>query len=348
MKKKIIIALCILIGVLAVFILKTFRDAGEFATLVPHSDCSCVRVDNVPGAEDIAIDHSTGTAFISSIKRREFVAGNMIQGAIFAYNLEGKPVLRNLTANLKIGFYPHGISFYRAPDGRKYLFVINHPESKNYVEIFEFRNNTLAHMETVGGDLMISPNDIAAVGPRQFYFTNDHGSASSIGRSLEDYLQLSRSNVAYFDGKRLRIVADGFGYANGIWATDDGKRLYVATTTGKKFYAYDRSADGSLKLVSELLLGTGGDNIDIDSGGVIRIAAHPKLLTFMKHAKDVKKKSPAQILEVIKDGKGGYSYREVYLSPGEEISAASVAAVYKKRLLMGSVFEEHILDCIMK
>ena len=348
MKKKIIIVICILLTGITILVLKTIRDAGEFATLTPHADSKCTRVQNVPGPEDIAIDHSTGTAFISSFNRRAFMKGNLIQGAIFAYNLEGEPALRNLTAELKIGFYPHGISFYTAPDGKKYLFVINHQKSKNSVELFEFRNNALVHLETVGGELMISPNDVTAVGPRQFYFTNDHGSKSDFGKSIEDYLQLSRSNVAFFDGKKIRVVADGFAYANGIWAADDGKHLYVAATTGKKFYIYERSTDGSLGFVSEIYLGTGGDNIDIDSGGIIRVAGHPKMLTFLKHAKNEANKAPSQILQIVKDEKGGYAFKEIYLNLGDEISAASVASGYKKRLLVGSVFEDFFLDCTMK
>ncbi len=124
--------------------------------------------------------------------------------------------------------------------------------------------------------------------------------------------------------------------------------LYVSTTTGKKFYAFNRSGDGSLKPVSESSFDTGLDNIDIDSRGVIRIAGHPKLLTFTRHAADEKVKSPSQILEIRKDDKGVYTSREVYLNSGEELSASSVAAVYKKRLLVGSVFERFFLDCTMK
>ncbi len=348
MKKKILIILCIVIAALAVFILKTFRDAGEFLTIAPHSTCTCVKVNNAPGAEDIAIDNSTGTAFVSSFDRRSFFKGRFIQGAVFAYNLEGRPALKNLTADLKFEFSPHGISFYKGTDGRKYLFVINHRRIKNYIEIFEFKNNALVHLESVTGDMVISPNDVAASGPRQFYITNDHGSKSDIGRQLEDYLQLSRANVVYYDGKEFRIVADGLGYANGIWVDGDGKRVYMATITGKKFYAYDRSADGSLKSVAEVPLGTGGDNIDVDGKGVIRVAGHPKLLTFTRHAKDEKNKAPSQILEVVRQPGGGYSFREIYLNPGDEISAASVGAVYKNRILIGSVFENFFLDCTMK
>lgn len=348
MKKKIVIALCVVLALVIILFVKTIRSTGELTTLNPHSACTCVKVLGVPGAEDITIDHETGTAFVSSCDRRAFMKGELLQGSIYAYNLQGKPVLKNMTTGLTIGFYPHGISFYKSGDGRKFLFAINHNRSKNFIEIFEIKKNALAHLETVGGELLISPNDVAAVGPRQFYFTNDHGSPSNIGRLLEDFLQMSRSNVAFFDGKNTRIVAEGFGYANGIWADNDGRRLYVTASTDKQFYVYNRSADGNLSRVTALNLGTGGDNIDVDGAGVIRVAAHPKMLTFLSHAWNEKNKAPSQLLEISVNDKGVYAFREIYLNLGEELSAASVAAVHGTRLLIGSVFENYFLDCTMK
>jgi arylesterase/paraoxonase len=349
MKMKIFVILVVVFIGIAVFILKFIKDAGEFKTLEPHSNYACVKVLNIPGPEDIAIDNSTGTAFISSFDRRAFMQGNVKQGAIFAYNLSGKPALKNLTAGLTMKFQPHGISFYTGSDGRKYLFVINHQPLRHFVEIFELGNNTLIHLETVEGDLMISPNDVAAVGPRQFYFTNDHGSKSDGGKQIEDYLRLSRSNIVYYDGTSLRKVAGDLAYANGIWATADGKNIYATSTIGKKFHVYDRDGKtSSLTQVSELYLDTGCDNIDVDASGKIRVACHPKLLSFVKHVKDRTKKSPSQILEVFKSENGAYSFKEIYCNLGDEISAASVGAVYKNRLLTGAIFEDFFLDCTMQ
>jgi arylesterase / paraoxonase len=303
----------------------------------------------VPGPEDIAIDNSSGVAYVSSFDRRAYLSRNkLLQGAIFSYALAGKPVLKNLTESLKIPFYPHGISFFRSADGKKFLFAINHQADKNLVEIFDVTGNGLVHRETVGGELLISPNDIAAVGPRQFYVTNDHGSRSKFTRTLEDYLQLSHASVAYYDGKSVRIVAGGLSYANGIWPSADGKLLYVTATTGRKFYVYNRAADGGLTPFSQLELNSSADNIDVDENGVIRVASHPKLLTFTKHADNETKKSPSQILVVFRDGKGGYAFKETYLNLGEEVSGASVAAGYRDRLLIGNVFETFFLDCTVK
>jgi arylesterase/paraoxonase len=275
--------------------------------------------------------------------------GNVKQGAIFAYNLVGKPEIKNLTAGLTMKFQPHGISFYTGPDGRKYLFVINHQPPRHFVEIFEFVNNTLVHLETISGSSMISPNDIAAVGPRQFYFTNDHGSKSNWGRRFEDYLRLSHSNIVYYDGTSLKKVADDLAFANGIWATADGKTIYATSTIGQKFHVYARDgASGSLQQVAKLDLGSGCDNIDVDAKGKIRIACHPKLFSLMKHMKERTKKAPSQIMEVFKSDNGEYSFKETYCNLGEEISAASVAAAYRNRILIGAIFEDFFLDCTIE
>ncbi len=92
-------------------------------------------------------------------------------------------------------------------------------------------------------------------------------------------------------------------------------------------------------------MGTGVDNIEMDSDGGLWIGAHPQLLKFMQHAKDPAKLSPSQVLHLSPRAVGEYDIREVYLNMGEEISAASVAAVYKNCMLVRAVFDPKFLDC---
>ena len=40
-----------------------------------------------------------------------------------------------------------------------------------------------------------------------------------------------------------------------------------------------------------------------------------------------------------------YNIEEVYPNLGEELSGSTVAAVYGRTILIGSVFEAHFLDC---
>jgi arylesterase/paraoxonase len=97
----------------------------------------------------------------------------------------------------------------------------------------------------------------------------------------------------------------------------------------------------------EIDLGTGINNIEVDSAGGLWIGAHPQLFKFLQHAKDSSKLSPSQVQYLIPLADGSYDIKEVYLNKGDGISASSVAAVYDKRLLIGAVFEAKFLDCRM-
>lgn len=85
------------------------------------------------------------------------------------------------------GIYMHGIDGQATEDGHVTLFLNSHrppqdraraPElgADSVIEILE--GETGAHeikwVKTVRHPLIITPNNIASVGPRQFYFTNDH------------------------------------------------------------------------------------------------------------------------------------------------------------------------------
>ena len=64
--------------------------------------------------------------------------------------------------------------------------------------------------------MLISPNDIVLISEDEFYVTNDHGSKKMRGKLIEDYLQLSRSNVLHYDGQKFKIVVSNLQYANGV------------------------------------------------------------------------------------------------------------------------------------
>jgi len=162
----------------------------------------------------------------------------------------------------------------------------------------------------------------------------------------EEYLQLARSYVLYYDGKNFRKVAEGLAYANGINMSSDGQTVYVAATVGQKIYVYNRDrSTGDLSLRSTIEAGTGVDNIEIDQKGDLWIGCHPKLLTFVKYSKSPGVLSPSQVIKVEKRTSGSYEVKEIYLNNGQLMSGSSVAAVFKDTLLIGSVFDERFLLC---
>lgn len=86
-------------------------------------------------------------------------------------------------------FHLHAIDAYHAPEDREHITVIVNSHrppadrstaptvgSNSVFEIFETRlgSSTLKWVKTVEHPLMRTPNNLIAMGPRQFYFSNDH------------------------------------------------------------------------------------------------------------------------------------------------------------------------------
>ncbi len=346
------VILGILLALLLYVVVGILVPAGMFKTIAPHFDGTVTKLQlPIAGPEDITIDQQSGLAFISVDDRRSNMANtNSVNGAILVMNLsDSVPTLKNITPDLK-DFHPHGISLWKEPDGRMFLFAITHGHNRNKqaVERFEWRNDSLIYLESiVDPALMTSPNDVTAVGERSFYVTNDHGySNAGLGRTLEDYLQRSISFVNYFDGSNFITVATDIAYANGINHSADLLKIFVASCTGRKVLIYDRNpGNGDLTLNEKIDVNTGVDNIELDTDGSLWIGAHPQLLKFAGHAKDSKKHSPSQVIKLSKDESGKYLMQEIFLNEGTSYSGSSVGAVYKNKILIGSVFENSMLIC---
>jgi arylesterase/paraoxonase len=333
----------LLLLLILILVLRTLWNSGFFTKIEPHFDGKVDEIKGFNGAEDITIDKSTGLALVSSTTFTE----NAPNGAIYLLDLKDDvPQPIKLTQNLPFNdFHPHGISLYQSPEGEKLIFVINHKKSLiTSIEIFQFTDSTLIHKETINNDLFISPNDIVGVGERQFYLTNDHDEKKSSWRSTKDLLQIPMGNVCYFDGSKASIVADGFLYANGINVSQDGRRLFVAATTGKKIKVFDRDiSSGKLAENSDIAV-NGADNIELDESGDLWVGCHPKLLAFLAHSKDHSKLSPSEIIKISFENEKPL-VESVYLNGGNPLSGASVGAVWRNKMLIGSVFGNKVLLC---
>jgi arylesterase / paraoxonase len=349
MKLKIILLILVLLGV---YVLNTLNEAGYFKTIENRFDGTTQIVDGIVGTEDITIDQKTGLAFLSSDDRMsKKLRKPLQQGGIFALNLNdsiAKP--RLLTLNfLQNDFHPHGISFYNSPSGKKILFVVNHRKSSSYIERFEYKNDSLIHLESISDELLISPNDIVAIGENSFYFTNDHDEKLSSWRSIKDILKVGMGNVCYYKGGKMsKTHIEGIKYANGINVSLDAKTLYLATTSSNKLLIYDiEKTPNEPILQKEINTKTGVDNIELDTEGNLWIGCHPQALKFLAHAKDFSKKSPSEIIKLTKKG-DGFEQKSIYMNDGSQISASSVGAVYKDWLLIGPVFQNKIVLAKLK
>ena len=107
-------------------------------------------------------------------------------------------------------------------------------------------------------------------------------------------------------------------------------------------FVYRVAADGALRQVRRIDTGTGVDNITVDDEGMLWLGAHPKLLTFLRHASDASVLSPSQVLR-IDPGTGRVD--EILLDDGSQLSGSAAAVPWSDRLLIGPVFDDHLLDC---
>lgn len=323
--------------------------AGSFKNIEPHFTGTTEKTElPIVGPEDIEIDRVEGLVFISADDRRSNIKNpGSVAGGIFTYRIEeGTESLKNITPSTLTDFHPHGISLFRANDSTLFVFAVSHQTSgRQVIERFEWKHDTLIHLESIEDHSMTSPNDLVAVAARKFYVTNDHYYTSGTSRLLEEYLQRAISYVNYFDGTSFRTVAEGIGYANGINESPDGKYILVAGSSSRTIYVFEKSDDGSLIEVDRIALGTGPDNIDFDEHGNILVACHPQLLKFVAHAKDPKNYSPSQVLKITYTNPGVYTIEEIFLNDGSNYSGSSIAVTYENTLLIGSVFEPALLLC---
>ena len=342
----------LLTGILS---LKTVIDSGEFKKIEPHFDGNCNAIYGLEGPEDIIILNDS-TAIISADPRRKTLSettslysyeekdNNSNQGSIFLYDLISNKLI-NLTSNIDFEFHPHGIASYKNLNGELFISAINHTSSGHYIEVFIFRDNKLEPINKITGSLLISPNDITMINESQFYITNDHGSKGLTGKMIEDYLQLSKSNLVFYNGNNFKIIIDDLQYANGVNISNDGNQVYIAETIGKNITIYNRdNLSNELSLIKSIYVNSGVDNIEIDDQGDLWIGSHPKLFDFVKHAKNPKNISPSQVVKISIDD---YSINEVYLNDGQELSGSSVAAFHNNNLLIGAVFENKFLHCFL-
>ncbi|XP_077621494.1 serum paraoxonase/arylesterase 2 isoform X1 [Crocuta crocuta] len=236
-------------------------------------------------------------------------------------------------------FNPHGISTFIDRDDTVYLFVVNHPEFKNTVEIFKFEEeeNSLLHLKTIKHELLPSVNDIIAVGPAHFYATNDHYFSDPFLKYLETYLNLHWANVVYYSPNEVKVVAEGFDAANGINISPDKKYIYVADILAHEIHVLEKHPNMNLTQLKVLKLDTLVDNLSIDpSSGDILVGCHPngqKLFIY-----DPNNPPSSEVLRIQNILSEKPTVTTVYANNGSVLQGSSVASVYDRKLLIGTLY----------
>ncbi|MBI1364875.1 MAG: hypothetical protein GC153_02820 [Alphaproteobacteria bacterium] len=343
-----IVGLGLALAALAAYILSNVIAAsGAFVKIENRLAEHCDTLRIFPGTEDVTIDPDTNIAFVSASDRRASKAGRPVQGGIYAFDVATYQTVRKVTSDDFGDFQPHGISLWRDPDGEKRLFAINHrTDGTQAVEIFSVGDGgALTHLASVTFPLLRSPNDLVALGPREFYFVNDHYFKRDFLRALEDWLALPSGNVVYFDGEHARVVARGLAFPAGVNMSADGSMVYVSEFMRRRVDFYRRDGTtGALKRIRTIHTPMGPDNIEVSSDGALWVAGHPKVFDFLRHMNDPKAIAPSEVIR-INSRTGGKSV--VFVDTTGRINASSVGAVRDKTLIVGAVFDDHVMVCPM-
>ncbi len=326
---------------------------GSFSRLEPQFAGRCEALPLEGSGEDILIDRERGYAYLSLLDRKGKIEGKDVQGGTVArIDLNQRPFTAVDALVTKPGapLNPHGMSLYTAPDGTRTLVVINHGAKRGVdpeaVEIFtESAPGEFTHSESVAGPELLSPNDLVAVGPRQFYVANDKVLGGGLAAGLQQ-VGIGGSPLTYFDGTRLRYVLDNIASGGGINSSADHRTLYVAETSGKRVRVLDRGESGDVTERARIAINTSPDNIDVAADGSLWVAGHANTLKLIQHFINGSP-APSQVWRVALGADGVSEQEEIYLDDGTNISAGSVGATYGNLLLVGSITERKIQICEM-
>ena len=342
--KKILTGIVFILLAIIVYIFYIFYSTGYFREVENTFSGSIERSIMLPGVEDMQVSYEDDFLLLSSDDRASRRGGTVRQGHLYYIDLNSSSFEpKQLTTNLNIPFFPHGISMIRRTSHAYKVYAINHVNGTHSIEVFDLYQDSLIHIQTKRDNSMVSPNDIVAIDEEQFYFTNDHGFTKGLGKWGEEYLGLAVSNVIYFDGNSYREVAKGIAYANGINLDFRRNLLFVASPRNFLVKVYQRTVDGNLDFIEDIDCGSGVDNIEFANDGKIWIGCHPNLLAFTAYAQGRKPISPSEIITIDYRGIGDYSRETIYMDEGNSMSASTVAVSYHDHIFVGNVMEDHFL-----
>ena len=325
------------------------------------ADCRAVTVTAlgrpVTGIEDLAVDEALGQVVLSAYDRRADPAAS--GGGLFRLPLPTLAAERaeavELTAGFRPagGFRPHGMDLRAEADGSRSLLAVNRRwDGTTVVERFTVSGGALRHRGTVEDPRLCRANDVAFLDGDRFLFTGDHGGCGRIAAAVEDVLNLHRGFVGLADGSRVRVLAAGIGFPNGLLPDPAADRLYVAVTRERAVLVYRLSAllagDGAAP-PERIAVPGGPDNLSGAADGPLRgrvlAAVHPSLFALAWHRYGWP--GPAAPTRVVALGPAGAgSVVEVVAEDdGGRLPGATVAAAWSGGLIAGSATSDRLLVC---
>jgi arylesterase/paraoxonase len=358
----------LLVAILAAVVYKiavTTLNLGFHLHYKKHHPGDCRKVNGLEyGAEDFQVTKD-GLAFITSGVWLptfspvfwQFLQSNNVKGSIYLYDFK-KPELGAKRLKIKPSkdfnldtFQPHGTSLLEDElKGEHLLYVISHPKnSDDTVEKFRYlpKTNELVHLKSFISDKFHITNDLAAVEEDKFYISNYLYFRSHFLTTVElVLLPFGLGSVLFYNGTEFTVIESGLHSPNGILLSKDKRYLYVSIIVRGIVNVYTVNADTSLTLIQSVAIHTAADNFHLSQAGdALYTGAHPVTHEVLAHLNDPALLAPSSILRLpLKNGKiVPEDITELFYDHGDLISGSSIATVYNKKLLIGSVINKLVV-----
>ncbi|KAK3816605.1 MAG: Arylesterase-domain-containing protein [Benniella sp.] len=355
------------------FVKSIVTDLGLLlGTVVPFNTEGCEPLVGLETCEDIHIHHPWGLAFTTcghaeSRKGWYPPIGNNNASAENAF--KDKFVLYSLELNkfdvMELTGFPegedrvfHGLDIYELSPMELIIFAVNHRRTGSVIEVLQYNlgHMTVQYKETIKHELIHTPNDIVALGPRSFYVSNDHHHHSGIQRAIEENLRFPWSNVIYYSPENTFVAFDSVVSANGMSANTDRSTVYLSACFGGGFHILKPRENHTLVEEDYIKLDFFNDNPSYDAQtDSVFVTGHVQPLKMM-HGLSVPEKpvvGPSKIVKISKNpqakadapaaaGTPKYLVETVLVDDGNLISTGTVAAIDRKRnvMLVGTAFGE--------
>ncbi|KAG0299519.1 Serum paraoxonase/lactonase 3 [Dissophora globulifera] len=354
------------------FVKNMVIDAGLLlGPVVPINTEGCEVVRGLEACEDIHIHRPSGLAFMTCgnaemrkiwyppIERRNISAPDQaFQDRFVIYDIASGTYdvkdLVGLPAEFDRVF--HGIDFYERSSTELTIFAINHRRTGSVVEVLEYKlgDKFVYHKETIKHDLIQTPNDVVALGPRSFYVSNDHRYLSGAMRQIEKNLRRPWSNVVYYSPENAFVAFDHVASANGITANQDRSLVFLSACYGGAVHVLKpvSALDAHLVELDHVKLDFYTDNPSFDpTTGDVLITGHVKPLIMVAglHTLGVPFNGPSKVVKMslspltkTSSGAPKYQLETVVQDDGHLISTGTVAALDRERgvMLIGTAFSD--------
>ena len=249
-------------------------------------------------------------------------------------------------------FVTHGIDIYPGSSPRQfYLQAVNHvprrlnqtpqPFSASRIEVFhvDLDKMVATHQRTLRHELVVTPNDIFALGPYELLVTNDHHNTHGHKRAAEDMLGwtfTSKTTIVRLNsigGGRTtgKIVAGGLHGANGLGRGPNNEVVvghavagYLTTYNHTQGLLHDpKTLDFQVNLDNPTYFADPYARPGSDASGYV-LAGVTQGIKLGEHAHDPNANIPS-VVWIVRERNGQLEKKKLFEDDGGFISAAATA-----------------------